>query len=324
MFHSMSIRVIAIIAAGLGQVSAVAADEARLSPYILGKAVTGTQEEVVATVKAALKAQGFEEAGSYSPYAGASVIVVTNGELRLVAAKAKNGGFGAGQRVAVTNTNKGIQVSYVNPAYLAAAYGLGSLDITAAKLKAALGSEKEFGSEAGYTAADLAIYRYNGMLMMPNFTSVDALASHASHAEAVQTIERNLAAGKGGTKKVYRIDLPGRETSVFGVAIVSGDGIDKGDKDTDREIMDIVDWKPLRHTAYLPYEVLVQGKEVIALRGRYRIAPGIRMPQQGSQTRQHGRHNERRDCRTVELRPRLPCERDPRIHLGRFTHQPRR
>lgn len=273
MFHSMSIRAIVIIAAGLGLVSAVAADEARLRPYILGKAATGTQEEAVATVKVALKAQGFEEAGSYSPYAGASVIVVTNGELKLAAAKArKYGGFGAGQRVAVTNTDKGIQVSYVNPAYLAAAYGLGSLDITAARLKAALGSEKDFGSEAGYTAADLATYRYNGMLMMPNFTSVDVLASHASHAEAVETIERNLAAGKGGTKKVYRIDVPGRETSVFGVAIVSGDGIDKGDKDTDREIMDIVDWKPLRHTAYLPYEVLVQGKEVIALRGRYRIA----------------------------------------------------
>jgi len=36
----------------------------------------------VTSVKAALKAQGFEEAGSYSPYAGATVIVVTSPELK--------------------------------------------------------------------------------------------------------------------------------------------------------------------------------------------------------------------------------------------------
>ena len=43
-------------------------------------------------------------------------------------------------------------------------------------------------------------------------------------------------------------------------------------KDTDKEITDIVDYKKYRHTAYLPYEMMVVGNEVIALRGRYRIA----------------------------------------------------
>ena len=37
-------------------------------------------------------------------------------------------------------------------------------------------------------------------------------------------------------------------------------------------IMDIVDHKEIRSTAYLPYELMVQGDQVIALRGRYRIA----------------------------------------------------
>ena len=71
---------------------------------------------------------------------------------------------------------------------------------------------------------------------------------------------------------MYRIDLPGQQVSVFGVAILTGDGIDKGDKDTDKEIMDILDWQELRITAALPYELLVQGGEVMSLRGRYRIA----------------------------------------------------
>jgi hypothetical protein len=271
MIHSRWISVLAVVMLGYGM-AAVAADDARLRPYILGKALPGTHEEVDASVKAALKAQGFEEAGSYSPYTGASVIVVTHPELKAAAARAKNGGFGAGQRVAITNAKDGIQVSYMNPSYVAAAYGLAKLDGVAAKLKAALGAEKDFGSEAGYSADDLAAYRYNGMLMMPNFASVDVLATHANYADAVQTVERNLAVGKGGVKKVYRIDLPGREVSVFGIAIVTGDGPGSGDKDTDKEVMDIVDWKPLRHTAYLPYEILVQGKEIISLRGRYRIA----------------------------------------------------
>ena len=36
--------------------------------------------------------------------------------------------------------------------------------------------------------------------------------------------------------------------------------------------MDIIDYQPIRSTAYLPYELMVQGNKAIALRGRYRIA----------------------------------------------------
>jgi hypothetical protein len=71
---------------------------------------------------------------------------------------------------------------------------------------------------------------------------------------------------------VYRIDLPDKDVSVFGVGIVQGDGTDSGDKDTDKEVMDIIDFKEVRSTPYLPYELMVQGNQAIALRGRYRIA----------------------------------------------------
>jgi len=249
-----------------------AAEEERLRPFILGNTPPGGMEQVVTAVKAALKAQGFEEAGSYSPYAGATVIVVTNPELRAAAARVKLGGFGAGERVAVTELHGKLQVSYLNPAYIGAAYGLGKLERVSEKLKEALGAAKDFGSAHGLTAQELAPGTYRYMTGMPYFHQVDQLAKYDSYQNAVAAVERGLAAGNGGTKKVYRIDLPGRETSVFGVAIVSGDGLDKGDKDTDKEIMDIIDWKDPRSTAYLPYEILVQGGEVLALRGRYRIA----------------------------------------------------
>ena len=273
MLHAVLKKIFAVVLLGLVCVLPVWAGDAPLKPYVLGATPAGNPEAVVAAVKTALKAEGFEEAGSYSPYAGTTVVVVTSPELKAAAASAKrNGGFGAGQRVAVTDYKGKLQVSYVNPAYLGAAYGLDGLAAVAEKLKAALGTTREFGSAEGLTAADLAPGTYHYMLGMPYFHQVDNLATYPNHQAALVAVEKGLAAGKGGTKKVYRIDLPGKEVSVFGVAIVTGDGIDTGSKDTDKEIMDIVDWQELRISAALPYELMVQGGEVISLRGRYRIA----------------------------------------------------
>ena len=264
------IGVMSLLLAGMAPL--LAADDVRLKPFMLGTTPAGSMEQAATAVKAALKAQGFEEAGSYAPYAGATVIVVSSPELKAAAARAKNGGFGAGQRVAVTDYKGKLQVSYMNPAYLGAAYGLGKLETVSEKLKTALGATKEFGAVDGLTAEALAPDTYHYMVGMPYFKQVDVHAKYPDYQTAVAAVEKGLAAGKGGTRKVYRIDLPGKEVSVFGVAIVTGDGIDKGDKDTDKEIMDILDWQELRITAALPYELLVQGGEVMSLRGRYRIA----------------------------------------------------
>jgi hypothetical protein len=256
---------------GITLAPAWAEEAARYKPFVLGNTPAGNMEQVVASVRAALKAQGFEEAGSYSPYAGATVIVVTSPELRAAAVRVKLGGFGAGERVAVTDVDGNLKVTYVNPAYMGFAYGLGGLEGEAARLKTALGAQREFGAESGLTARQLAPGTYHYMVGMPFFHQVDDLAHYDSQAAAVAAVEQGLAAGRRGTRKVYRIDLP-NAVSVFGVAIVSGDGIGKGDKDTDREIMEIIDWQDPRSTAYLPYEILVTGGDVVSLRGRYRIA----------------------------------------------------
>lgn len=252
-------------------VSAQAAEDVYYKPFVLGSSLQGTFNQIVVSVRNALKAQGFEEAGSYEPYAGATVIVVTSPELRAAAARIPLGGFGAGERVAVTDVKGKIQVTYVNPAYMGFAYGLGKLDGVAAKLKAALGAQQEFGANPGLTAEQLAPGVYHYQVSMPYFHQVDTLAKYPDHATAVAAVEKGLLVGKGGTRKVYRIDVT-PDVSVFGVGIVTGDGIDKGAKDTDKEIMDIIDFQDLRSTAYLPYEILVKGREAVALRGRYRIA----------------------------------------------------
>ena len=133
----------------------------KLKPYILGSSQSGDMAQVVNQTKTALAANGFEVVGSYVPFPEATVIVVTNNDLKAAAAKAKNGGFGVGQRVAVTTVDGKIQVSYVNPAYIGAAYGLGRLESVSAKLQAALGNSLAFGSEEGLSEKQLAPGTYH-------------------------------------------------------------------------------------------------------------------------------------------------------------------
>lgn len=251
-----------------------------LKPFVLGDTLSGDLAAVAAQVKTKLQAAGFQVVGSYNPYPHAVVIAATNAELREAATRTReqNGGFGVVQRVAVTAVDGAVEVSYSNPTYIGVAYGLGKLPKTTEALKKALGAKFEYGA-AGIEEPRLKPGEYRYSIGMPYFTHVDVLAEHADYKTAIDTVERNLAAKQGGTAKVYRVDLPD-EVSVLGVAIVSGDGADGGAKDTDREIMDIIDFQRPRSTAYLPYELMVKGREVIALRARYRIAvnfPDLKM-----------------------------------------------
>jgi hypothetical protein len=252
-------------------VSGPAWSEERLKPYILANTQFGDMPSVVHQTESSLKANGFQIVGSYSPFPVATVIVVTDPELRTAASKAENGGFGAVERISITNVTGQMQVSYTNPGYFGAAYGLGPLAGVASRLKAALGDTLHFGSEAGLTEKQLAPGTYHYQIGMPYFNQVDVVGKYPDYQTAVATVERSLDAGKGGTKKVYRIDLP-NEVSVFGVGIILGDGPNQGAKDTDKEILDIIDVGAYRATSYLPYELMVRGNEIIALRARYRIA----------------------------------------------------
>jgi len=237
-----------------------------LKPFVLGSKGPGSVAEKVAEARTALVSQGFAVVGTYSPYPSATILIVTNDELKSTAAKSEHGGFGAAQRVAVTKVKDEVQVSYTNPLYMAPAYRMkGDLKGVAAKLEAALGKMEEFGAR-GMTASQLRKYHY--MIGMEYFNEPSELAEYGSHEEAVKAVEAGLAAGKNGVSKVYRIDLPGKEETVFGVAMKS----DKDKSIDDRYIMSEIDFKDVKSTAHLPYEMLVSGNKVYALYARFRIA----------------------------------------------------
>lgn len=253
----------------LGIVGAAHAETA-LQPYVMANAESGDPAVQAATVKSKLESAGFKVLGSYSPYAGAEVIVATNDAMLKAAAAAKSmGGFGAVEHVALTQVNGKVQISYLNPAYLAAAYQLGTdYAGVAAALKAALGANSTFGSESGRTPAELAKYHY--MIGMEYFKDVYQLGTHESHAAAVKAIEDNLKAKVGGAALVYRLDIPGTQQTLIGVSRARVKDSDANDGHIMAQTIDPNFAE--KTTAYLPYEILVDGNDAVALHMRFRMA----------------------------------------------------
>ena len=253
------LAVVAIVAAG----TVAAAKDAVLRPYVLASEKPGVVADVAAQTRSALVQAGFEVAGEYPVSASAHVIVITSDALRAAAAKTPDGGFGAANRVSVTQAGDTVQVAYTNPAWMANAYRMpAEPEGVGAALEKALGRIEEFGSKSGFTAKSVRSYHY--MMMMPYFDDQVVLGTFASRAEAVAKLEAGLAASKEA-KLIYRVDVPGTEQSLFGVAILAGEGADDA-------VMKITDTGARRHTAHLPYEVLVAGGRVAMLHGKFRIA----------------------------------------------------
>lgn len=239
-----------------------------LMPFVLAGTSSGDVASVSSEVKSKLTGAGFEVVGEYSPYADANVIVVTSDALKAQAAKSDFGAYGAMVRVSVTKNGDSTEVVYTNPVYMAAAYRMATdLSDIRAKVAGALGAEKDFGSEKNLTAKDLREYHYT--VMMEYFDDPSTLAEYDSQEEAVKAVEAALAAGKGATSKVYRIDIPGKDETVFGVALK---GKDADDCSGDQFIMSRIDKSTPRHTAHLPYEIVVSDGTAYALFARFRIA----------------------------------------------------
>ena len=238
-------------------------------PFVLASVDSNTDmAAVVASVQKKLTDNGFDVVGNYSPYDGATILIVTNASLKQNAAASDFGAFGAIERVAVTKAKDGMQISYTNPIYMANAYRMKSdlTDVTAALTKA-LGHEKEFGSKKGLTKEELREYHYKWL--MPYFDDRLRLASYSDYQTAIKTVEKNLQNNKPKASQVYRVDLPGKQETIIGLKIPGVLGTEcAGGK----YIMSRIDFKDMKSTAHLPYEIVINKGQVVALPAEFRIA----------------------------------------------------
>lgn len=264
----------AVIAMLVPMTSAVAAD--KYLPFILAYKGPGDFQAKIAEVKQKLGGAGFDVVGDYVPYENAHIVIFTSDALRKVAAKSEMGGFGMAMRASVNKVGDEIQVAFVNPEYLAYAYRMETdLSNTRTALEKALGSIQEFGSKE-MTKRKLQKYHYT--FGMEYFDDPYVLAEYGSHKEAVAAVEKNLANNDAGVRKIYQIDVIGKDETIFGVSMKApGDGDEHMD---DAFQMEVVDFEDLKQNAYLPYEVMVTGNKVVALHMRFRMAvhfPGLKM-----------------------------------------------
>jgi len=247
------------------QLNPVLAEEGKwLKPYVLASEQAGKLSDAINAVKSKVNGSSFKIVGEYSPYKNAHVIGISSDALQSAAAASKFGGYGAVVRVGITQVGDKVQVAYVNPKWMSGMYRMkNDLSNVAAALKNTLGAKSKFGTAELWAKDDLNEYHYT--VFMPYFDDQLELAEYGSHADAVKAVEAGLAASKGGTSKVYRVDVQGKDEVLFGVAIKQDDG-------SDATVMGTTDVGDFKHTPHLPYEMLVSGNQVYALHGKFRIA----------------------------------------------------
>lgn len=248
-----------------------------LKPYIAGLESTRSVTEMAGELKTALKAEGLQVLGAYQPMGSTDRYVIVFGAPELDRAVQQTGGltgFALALRVAITREGGKTVVSYTNPEYWGNAYFrteypkvsnlYATVTVKLEKAMRACGTftGKPFGSKEGLSVDDLRKYRY--MFGMPRFDDTELIKSFPTYQAAVDAVEKAFSRGVKNVSKVYSTELPGKQLKLYGVAL-SGE---RGEK----HFMEKIDIGGQKHTAFLPYEFLVMGKEVYMLHGRYRIA----------------------------------------------------
>lgn len=243
--------------------------ETTYQPFVLASVNDAGLDEQTAATTSALEQAGFTVVGQYSPLENTNVIVVTSANLTAVAALSEKGGYGAGQRVSVSLREDKTEVAFVNPLYMQHAYRLeGDLQSVYDQLSQTLGNIEAYGAEKKMTAKKLAKYHY--MITMQRFDDPSELGSFDSHEAALAAVEKGLAAEGDALTQIYRIDIPGKDQTVFGVGMQA---TNEDEEDIDSAFqMSVVDFEGYGKAAYFPYEILVNGTQVEALHMRFRMA----------------------------------------------------
>ena len=220
---------------------------------------------------AGLEAANFTIAGKYNPMQSEDFLVIcfTRDDLQKASLSFNDrGALASVLKIGLRKTESGVSVSLQNPMYMFYAYFrddisnqmdvLMGIDSDAKRvLSNSYGSLSPFGG--ALTAEKLANYHYR--VMMPYFNDPIELETYTSFEEGLAQIQGKLVTSTK-VKLVYKQVYTEQEVAVFGLAFT-----------------DVEEGEPMylpiigeSHLSALPYEIILQGKEVIMLHGKYRIA----------------------------------------------------
>ena len=245
-----------------------------LQPYLLLDETRGNSRVNLTELKEGLEEEGFVVLGSYEPAEDPrrKVLSFTHPKLlKVVSGLRETAGYFSVWRMALTEAETGTEISLQNPEYWGNAYLQDEYTVAESTVKElisrlldAFGSGSSniaFGSAQEFSAEDLREYHY--MFSMPYFEDQVELGEFESHNHALKTIETNLRNSENCIK-VFRQTVKSQETVLYGIGLKGATG--------EGHFLPIIDIAEHKHTAFLPYELLVNGKKVYMLHGRFRIA----------------------------------------------------
>jgi hypothetical protein len=241
----------------------------KFKPFVLAEITTISMHEAQSKIKKLIKQSSFFIVKEYSPYKNAYIYIITSNELKFLAAKTTYGGFAAPQRLSLTKIDHKIQIAFTNPVYMQHAYRMEDINMQPIldQMTQAFGFEKFFGGD-GLTARKLKRYKYS--FGLEGFSSFYELPEYKTHAAALAALEKGFSKHDSGINKIYQIKIPGKKQVIFGISMNEKES---GEEALNmRETMTVIDHLTLKRTAYLPYEIMVNNNEIIALHARFRIA----------------------------------------------------
>lgn len=204
------------------------------------------------SVKSGLTSSGFSVVGEYDAMGDANyhVIAYTNNNMKAAAAK-ENLGFAAVQKVLISKKDK--QLVLTNPEYFLHAFLEDDYnDANAKKITSALTAA--FGTLSGSKDAldDDDIEGYHFMLGMPYYEDMIEVAKGK---DLLQKLKKNA-----GNNIVFKVNL--KNSVLVGVAMPTENG----------EKSYIPTIKGEKHTAFLPYMVLIEDNKAKIMHPKYYLA----------------------------------------------------
>jgi hypothetical protein len=189
-------------------------------------------------VAAALNSHGFNHLGTYHPGRAfeQGSAAYTAPELQELARKVGGAGaLAAVLRINLVEVKTGVLISYLDPDYVLRAYlgpayatlggGIPAMRERLEKALATLGTVERAtvgGGESGKPGTGLSAEQLEGyrfMIGAPNARDLVEVGSAPTMAEAKNRIEQAVTAKRGGTQKVYVLDVPGMEATIYGIAL---------------------------------------------------------------------------------------------------------